>query len=262
MLLKRIINFLLSATLIAFLTGCASTTIRQHEEFASGKTKVSSIVVMSPDVSYQRITFTGEDERDANKELEIANSLKSYARALLSKAGYIVKEDPLDKPDADKQLGFDFEQLKVAYGNASRDLYNDRNVSKEDSIKYISTVDAAAAPICSAAEAESVLLITFSGFDKSGGKMAQQIVLGALVGALTGVVQTPVKNGGSAHIALIEGASGKVLWTNRIALAGSPGTILATALRPIPNINQINNSAPLVPTNKTAETNSNTNKIN
>lgn len=247
---KRIISFFTGLIVLSALTGCAMTPVRQHPDFASGKQKIKVVAILPADVEFRHLVFTGENERDSAREQAIASDLNATVGRLLEAKGYVIKEDLLKKAEAgDKQFNFDFEQFKNAYGQVYKELYAQPMVQEEQANKFKVGVGALANPFAQSCKADALLLIRYAGFDKSQGLIAKEVVGSALLAVLTGVVAVPAHNGGHIDLALIDGVSGDVLWTNAAGGPTASNASLNMALTKLP----ASNSTPLAPATQTAE---------
>lgn len=234
---KSVATWVVLFIVLISAAGCAMTPVRQHPDFASGKRKVQVVAILPPDVEYRHLVFTGENERDPQREQAISQDLANSAEALLQARGYSVKTDLLKKLEAgDKQFNFEYEQLKGAYAQASKELYAQPMVQIEESNKFKVGLGSIVNPFAAGCGADALLLARYAGFDKSGGLIAKEVIGSALLAALTGAYYVPAKNGGSIEVALIDGITGEVLWSNS---AGGPighGASLNLALTKLPAV--------------------------
>ena len=215
--------------------GCTMTPVRQHPDFANGKRKVQVVAILPPDVEYRHLVFTGENERDLPREQSISQDLASSLEALLQAKGYSVKTDLLKQLEAgNKQFNFDFEQIKGAYAQASKELYAQPMVQVEASNKFKVGLGSIVNPFAASCGADALLLVHYAGFDKSSGLLTKEIISSALLAALTGAYYVPAHNGGYIELALIDGVTGDVLWSNNSGGPVSPGASLDMALTKLP----------------------------
>ena len=206
---------IVALVLLATLSGCAMTSVRQHPEFASGKRKINVVAILPSEVEYRHLVFTGENERDAELEKSIASSIESGMSSVLQSHGYTAKSEVLDKAKSgDKEFNFQLEQLKGAYVQVAKELYAQPMVQVEKSDKFKVGVGPLANPFANVAGADALILVRYQGFDKSSGLLTKEVVASALLGVLTGSYYVPAKNGGQIELSLIDGVSGEVLWSN------------------------------------------------
>jgi hypothetical protein len=201
--------------LLATLSGCAMTSVRQHPDFASGKRKINVVAILPSEVEYRHLVFTGENERDAEREKSIAAEIESGMSTVLQNQGYTAKSEVLEKArSGDKEFNFQLEQLKGAYAQIAKELYAQPMVQVDESSKFKVGVGPLANPFASLSGADALMLARYQGFDKSDGLVTKEIVASALLAALTGSYYVPVKNGGQIELSLIDGVSGEILWSN------------------------------------------------
>lgn len=229
-------SFIFILVLLLTLSGCSVTSVRQHPEFANGKRKIQVIAVLPPDVEYRHLVFTGENERDPKIENEIAKALETDISSALESHGYSTKADILKKiSEGDKQFNFAYEQLKGAYMQAAKELYAQQMVQVTESDKFKVGIGPIANPFAAACNADALFFARYSGFDKSTGLITKDIVASALLGALTGSYYVPASNGGRIDLALIDGVTGDVLWTNNAGGPTTHYTSLMAAIEKLPN---------------------------
>lgn len=208
----RTLTVLMTLTLV---TACAMTSVRQHPDFASAKRTPKTIAVLPPDVEYVQITFDGEDQRDSAKEADIAAKLSSEIKGTIEERGYKPAMGLLERLNgSDKELSFQYEQFKTAYAQASKDLYAKGAVPEDESTKFKVSVGPIANTFSAASAADALVYVRFWGFDKSGGQTAKEMAGAVLLAALTGVMRVPASTGGRIELAVIDGTSGEVLWSN------------------------------------------------
>jgi len=202
--------------LVLFGAGCAQTPVRMDPDFASAKQTVKKVVVLTPDVLYQLIVLTGENERQPEKEKSARADLEKKLPKLLEARGYEVRRFDLEVAKTKlKDADFTVEQVKSAYRAASSQLYERAMVSEEDSQQFRVSIGPVGGALAEALDADAFLFTRFDGFERSSGLIAKDIAAGVLVGVLTGVAHVPAPNGGSMEMALVNAVNGNVLWANR-----------------------------------------------
>jgi hypothetical protein len=159
-----------------------------------------------------------------NAEQEIHDRLSADLRSILQQRGYTVNTDLLERLNVgdDKQFGFEYEQLKTAYTGASKELYEKRLVTVEESKKFKVGVGPIANVFAAGSGADALVLRRYAGFDKSKGQKAKEVVATVLLAVLTGVVARSGSSGGSIEIALI-------LQRSLDTLPAAPQPLLETA---------------------------------
>lgn len=246
---RRWLVLLTTCVLAALLAGCSTTTVRSHPEFAAAKRNVRSVALVPADTQIVRLNFTGENERDATAEAAMRSQLADAAENALRTSGYAVTRTLLDRIDkGDKQLGFEYEQLNEAYARVSKDLYRSARVSQAESTSVKAGVGTSVNVLALAADADALLLARYRGYTKSGGMVAKDVIAATLLAVVTGVIAVPAKDGNAVEVALIDGVTGDVLWTNTASAPGAGTGTLGTALGALPQ-----GSAP-VATEETAGT--------
>jgi len=234
-----------SLVLVATLSGCAMTSVRQHPDFASGKRKINVVAILPIGAEYRHLVFTGENERDPEREKTIASEIESDMVAALQWRGYKAKLDVAEKArSGDKEFNFQLEQFRSAYGQVAKELYARGMVEEAESTKFKVGVGPLANSLATIAGADALMIANYQGFDKSPGLMAKEITTSALLGALTGVYYAPAKSGGRIELSLIDGVSGDVLWSNASAGPTSANNSLTKAMAQLPVIPSTGDTKP------------------
>jgi hypothetical protein len=216
------VTFLL---IVSLVSGCVMMTpIRQHPDFANAARKVQTVAILPPDVEYLRIVFNGDNERQTEKEQTITQELQEGLETALKKKQYTLQPWLSDKQkEENKNLSFDLQQVRTAYNEAAKQLF-EKPANEEESKNYRVSLGPVVNPVASLVNAEALLYVRYNGFEKSGGQQTKDILAGALLSVLTGVVAVPAGEGSVLEVALIDGATGDVLWANRGGNQG-PGAL-------------------------------------
>lgn len=210
--------------IVSLVSGCAMMTpIRQHPDFANAARQVQTVAILPPDVEYLRIVFTGDNERQTDKEQTITQELQEGLETALKKKQYTLRPWLSDKQKAaNKNVSFDLQQVRTAYNEAAKQLF-EKPANEEESKNYRVSLGPVVNPVASLVNAEALLYVRYNGFQKSGGQQTKDIVAGALLGVLTGVMPVYAAEGSVLEVALIDGATGDVLWANRGGNQGPGG---------------------------------------
>lgn len=221
------------ATLLVLLlaSGCAMTSVREHPDFASQAHQIKNVAVLPADVEVLYLVLTGDNERLPEEEQNVKKIMADVLPGLLEQRGYQVRKTSAEELGRIvKDANFTIEQAKSAYQEVSKQLYERGMVQEEEAKKFRVSIGPIGAAVAEALNADAFLFTRYAGFKKSDGLITKEVVSGALLGALTGVVTVPAPSGGSLEMALIDGHSGDVLWTNRGGSAAAVPTALATGL--------------------------------
>lgn len=217
----RKMKFLL-AVIIIQLAGCGTyTTVREHADFAQAKRKIETIAVLPPDVEMIYIVFNGDNERMRDKESAVSQELNAAVQQLLTERNYACKDVNFETAlSENSDMAFDLTQLKTAANTGVDAMYDQGAVTLEEPKYFNKTVGATANPFAEYAHADALLLVNYSGFEKSSGVVAKEMASSVLLGALTGQVVVAPISGAGASATLIDGTTGDILWTNTAALPG------------------------------------------
>lgn len=217
MKMRIAIALLLGSTLAT--SGCATyTSVRQHQDLQQEAQTISSIAILPPDVSIELIAFTGENEKETQKQEAIGRQLTNDAKSYLTKQGITVVDFDFTKAIAERQdLAFAITQCKEALDKSEKTLYK-APVETKNKGKFNESIGPAANVLAETTGADAFLVVKYNGFEKTAGMIAKDIVASALMTVLTG--QTPVaqQEGASVELALIAADSGAILWVNKKAV--------------------------------------------
>lgn len=217
------------------LGGCATyTDVRQHKELTEEAQHIGSIVILPPEVAIELITFTGENERETQKQDSTTAQLMANARNALEAQGLTVIDYDFIKAGAEhSELAFALTQCGDALKKAEKTLYN-KPVESKNKDSFSESIGASANTIAELTGADALLLIDYQGFEKSSGMIAKDVIAGALLGALTGTAQIAPSAGSSLKMALIAANSGNVLWVNRKAVPALDTSALKLVMSEFP----------------------------
>lgn len=220
----------------AMLAGCGTmTTVRSHPDFVAQKRVVRTIALLPADVESVKLNFTGDNERNHEAESQLQTELADATEQTLQNFGYQPSRTLLDAMlKGDKQLSFEFEQLKEAYSRASQELYQKGRIPESEAKSFKAGVGPAVNVLALAAEADALFFVRYRAYSKSGGMVAKDIIAASLLAAVTGVMAVPAKDSSAVEVALIDGATGDILWSN-IARQPRAGTaVLGLAFLGLP----------------------------
>jgi len=206
---------ILSILLVA--AGCATTTTRTHPTLEEQLHHVNSVVIAPPRVEIEYVTLTGENERLTDTEELIRAQLITIAERELRVHGYEIIEFDFDSAiENDEEFAYTVTQIREGFDKAKEDLQLGKQVSEEQAKKLQICLGEAANIIAAESGADAILLMRYSGFDKSDGYVAKDIGTTLLVGILTAgsVLMTSPTSGAVTEVALIDGATGDLLWAD------------------------------------------------
>ncbi len=150
-------------------------------------------------------------------EAEIRKLLYENAKQSLTSKGYEVIDYDLQSEIANnEEFAYIVNQVKDGFTQAKKDLKQGQQISVEESRSVKASLGSAVNLVAEQSGADAVLLVRYQGFEKSDGQIAKDIGTSVLVGVLTlgAVVPVQATSGALTEAALIDGASGDVLWTD------------------------------------------------
>jgi hypothetical protein len=234
-----------------FGSGCATTpttTIREHPGLTEAVAKLEKIAILPLEIGDLRHTALGGDELMPERERAIARELTRNLKTALTAKFYTVLAEPEAWPgDEIKPESPETGQLRSACASIINKLYDHTETPEEAAQSQVS-VGPVAMAVATQRQADALLVARYSGYEKSGGRIAEEVVLSALVAGLTGVQGGHITGAeGAIELVLIDGASGELLWANRLsgrtdrkrgAIASrgyyGPADMAAKAIAPLP----------------------------
>ncbi|MBK6509342.1 MAG: hypothetical protein IPG06_07675 [Haliea sp.] len=104
----------------------------------------------------------------------------------------------------------------TGYDNAKEELQHGKAISLEEAKNIRASLGEVATRVAAAAEADAVVLVRFGGFEKSEGQIAKDVGTSLLIGVISLGTVIPIQptSGAFTEVALIDGYSGDILWTD------------------------------------------------
>jgi hypothetical protein len=216
-------NGLLIVSLFIFF-GCASsfTTVRQHPEFKVRSSTASTAMLVPPDVVVIRGSSQSTGTKLPDEEAKAAKDLGVLVSEELTHRGFEVKscrgqdtatDATNDDPSHTTPVQRMYEQLTLA-------MYGHEPMREPQALAYRYSLGLEAATFAKQAGAGSLVFVRLRMFKRSGADNASETGQKLLVGLLTAGLYVPPKNPSgwvALQIALVDGATGDVLWGNQVS---------------------------------------------
>lgn len=223
--------------LVVFLAACSNTSVRQHQDFYETAKSIDSVVIVPPEVVVELVTFTGENEQMIEKEDFVKLGLVSLAKSRLESHGLRVIDFDFQKAlEQDEEFAYALTQSRDAFKTAQKDLYSGGNVSEDDKDKFQASIGPVVNAIVEKTGAESMLLMDYYGFEKSGGMIAKDVAVSVLLAILTGGVPVQATEGAALQVTLIDTVGGDVLWTNNKSAQEIDSSLVSLVLEDLPDV--------------------------
>ena len=201
----------------AILGGCSTTTARTHPDIEAQLKAVKRVVIAPPEIEVTLITFTGENERITATEETIRREVLNITKRELEAGGYeVVDFDFAAAKQQDETLATLITDFVTGYDNAKEELQHGKAISLEEAKNIRASLGEVATRVAAAAEADAVVLVRFGGFEKSEGQIAKDVGTSLLIGVISLGTVIPIQptSGAFTEVALIDGYSGDILWTD------------------------------------------------
>ncbi|WP_298440729.1 hypothetical protein [uncultured Ferrimonas sp.] len=218
---------------IALLSGCSVTSVRMHEDHAQHTQDYQRIAIVPPVVEMKLVNFDGEGERLTPQEDAIRSQLIAEASSKLTARGFtpvVVERERMLAQFAD--FNVDVANLRESYQSIAANLYTGKAVNEKKVASFRQSVGEAASVVAHSTNSDAILLLKYTGWEKSKGSVAKDMAASILVGVLTAGAVVPVQamSGESVEAALIDGDSGDVVWANVFAGADNSGGAVSANL--------------------------------
>lgn len=207
-------------TLFSFLllaSACAITTTRTHPELNEQLQHIDTVVIAPPRVEITQLTLTGENERLLELERMIRQELVALAEARLRERGFEVLPFDFDAAmQENDEFAYTVTQIREGFEKAKEDLQLGQPIAPEKANKLAVSLGEATNIVAARTGADAILLLRYQGFDKSSGYVAKDVATSVLVAVLTAGQIVPYKpaEGAITEAALVDGATGEVLWAD------------------------------------------------
>ncbi|MFT5277563.1 MAG: hypothetical protein ACI8SK_001503 [Shewanella sp.] len=237
--MMKIIKSLLLLGTLAWLTGCAQTTVRHHQDFQEVAKNIESVVIIPADVDIELIVFDGDNEKLVDKEKTIQAEIHALAKVKLEAENLkVIDFDFKKEAENDEEFAYALTQAREAWDISKEDMYKKGVVGEKDKANFQTNLGSVLNIIAEKTGAESVLFMHFSSFEKSKGVIAKDVTSSILIGVLTlgAVIPIQATEGSFIDIALVETTAGKIIWANRKVGASSDSSAAQFALKELPDL--------------------------
>ncbi len=218
---------------LSLLVGCATTTERVHPDFARRERATERLLVLPMDVKIMQVGFTGDNARIPAREAAVTADLARLVPALLTQRGHSTQLLDLDAVTDAPDLRFVTEQVRTAYESVSKQLYEQINLPEDKRASIRASLGPVVNRLADYADADALVLVRGNGFEKTRGMIAKDVVAATLLATLTGQALVQPTSGLVTEVALVDGTTGDVLWTN-IGFANADTENLTALLKTFP----------------------------
>jgi len=235
LILKRLTVVLV----LLWLSGCAQTSVRHHQDFEVIAKTIHSVVILPAEVEIELINFTGDNEMLVEKSNEIKKQIHFLASERLQKENLKVIDFDFEAEIANNEdFAYALTEAKEAWNIAKEEMYKRGMVDEKDKAKFQTNFGSVLNVIADKTGADAVLLMHYTGFEKSGGMITKDVAASVLIGVLTmgAVIPVQATQGSFIDLALVDNTSGKVVWANRKYGAVADAGTATMAFNELPNL--------------------------
>ncbi|NMP17074.1 hypothetical protein [Thalassotalea sp. Y01] len=214
----RKIKIITSVVFVLWLSGCAQTSVRHHQDFEQVAKTVDSVVIIPADVQIELINFDGDNEILDDKADTIRDQIHSLASSRMQQENLnVVEFDFAAEIESNDDFAYAITTAKEAWTKSKEDMYKLGLVPEKDKAQFQTSLGSVLNTIADRTGADAALLVYYNGFEKSSGMVAKDVASSILVGVLTmgAVVPVQATEGSFIDVALVDTITGKVIWANR-----------------------------------------------
>jgi len=224
--------------------GCARTAMRQSLRFDEWRRSGAEVAVVPPDVMIEEVGVLGRT-RLPQEDGQVAAAAPAVAEQVLRAAGLLVREGALCRPATGDGGACDAEvtQGRRSFGAIEAQLWgSNAMIPEKEALAYRAGLAPPPAALSSCAGVAALVFIDVRGWRKSAARvtaeMTGEVALAVLtLGNSKGTGSDPYGET-TASIAIVEAATGEVLWANRVTrsrgmLVGKPEDAVAACLEPL-----------------------------
>lgn len=200
-------------SIVIWITGCAEIQTK-HPDITQHLQKIDTVVIAPPTVLVEYLTFTGENEALTDIEVVIRDQLMKQATEQLIARNYqVVFYDFNAALEADEEFAYTLTELREGFAQAKSDFVKGKMLTGEEK-RFRENMARSANVITGQAGADAILLLTYNGYRKSDGLIAKDMATSVILAALTGSVAVTPNEGAGLEVALVDGHTGDILYTN------------------------------------------------
>jgi len=233
------LKFVLLLTFVLGVSACSHTSVRHHQDFQEAAKGIETVVIIPAEVEIELVNFTGDNELLEDEATSIKAKIHALATDKLTSEKLSVIEFNFDKEiSEDESFAYAITQAKEAWAAAKGDMYKVATVPEKEKANFQSNLGSVLNSIADKTNADAVLFMNYSGFQKSEGMIAKDLASSVLVGVLTlgAVVPVQAMAGSFIDIALIDTTSGKIIWANRKNGASVDDSVAKVAFKEFPDL--------------------------
>ncbi|MCU0736594.1 MAG: hypothetical protein MUF20_13935 [Methylotetracoccus sp.] len=204
---------------LGHLYSCATapSLVRQHEDFATHCASIKRVAVVPPNVQLYLVRLGGLKEGLSGQMPRIAEDLIQVMGDELTRQGFnatAIAPTPGPRPDSDAL--FREAEISRLYAQISNEISRQPgNTSNGHSIEC--TLGQEAKSLAMFARSDGLIFVNFTGWKRSGGSVATEMAFKVLLTMAGGYLPQDPIGAGEMQVALVDGRTGEILWTNRVA---------------------------------------------
>ncbi|MGY6214660.1 hypothetical protein ACW73L_05795 [Methylolobus aquaticus] len=209
----------LAALCLSLLCACATTPslVRQHQDFAAHCAGIRRVAVVPPNVRLYLVHLGGLKEGLSGQMPRVAEALIQVIGEELTRQGFEAATiQQAQGARLDSAALFREAEISRLYAQISSEMAGRPGTpSRHRNIEC--TLGQDAKDLAAFARSDGLIFVNFAGWKRSGGSVATEMAFKVLLTLAGGYLPQDPIGASELEIALVEGGTGDILWTNRVA---------------------------------------------
>ncbi|GEM_PF-2262124 len=197
-----------------FISSCAGLTYNKtHNDFSVHCTAIEDVMILSPNVDVYLVSLKGSKVPLKPEAKQITAELIGLIKQELSHRGYSAALlDYNEKPIINSDQLFTDVAINQLYHRISKEF--GKPVKANEHHNYECNLGEEAKNVASFANADALVFSNFKAWKRTGGSIATELAVKALLAVAGGVSAAQPTAGETLQVALVDGNTGDVLWIN------------------------------------------------
>jgi hypothetical protein len=220
--LQRAAARALAALAAASLLGaCATSSVRQHPDFAARRGGIAAVALAPARVEATRAAKGGARTPLREQVERVSERLPDLLAAELEQRGMAGLELRLDAEAENSALRRACRELDAAHVRAGTRLWSEVEMSEDEALAFEASLGPPARALAGPLGADAVLLARYTAFDDAGAERDEdeEDAASELLEAALGHASPPAGplRGSLLEVALADGRTGEILWAHAAA---------------------------------------------
>ena len=205
----------------SLLGACATSSVRQHRDFAARRGGIAAVALVPARVEATRAAVGGARAPLREQALRVSERLPELLAAALEERGMAGLELRLDAEAESSALRRACRELDDAHARAGARLWSEVEMSEDEALAFEASLGPPVRALAAPLGADAVLLARYTAFDDAGADRDEdeEEAASELLEAALGRARPPAgpQRGSLLEVALADGRSGEILWAHAAA---------------------------------------------